>query len=76
MKQCLAGTDLSTASCSPHMIAKSPHMIAKRLHIVRSLPEDLHGWLGVGVVGGLEAQLFEPQPVKKHFEGADEVLQG
>ena len=56
--------------------SNTPHMTGKRLHIVHCLPEDLHGWLGVGVVGRLEAQLLQPQPVKKHFEGANEVFQG
>ena len=41
-----------------------------------SVPEDLHGGFSVGVVGGLEAKLLQPQPVKEHLQGANQVLQG
>ena len=40
-----------------------------------SSPEDLHAGLRVGVVGGLEAQLFEAEAVEKRAQRADEVPQ-
>ena len=39
-------------------------------------PEDLHGGLGVGVVGRLEAQLRQAQALEELFERAYEVAQG
>lgn len=37
--------------------------------------EDLHGWLGVRVGGGLEFQLFDPQLLEEFVEHPDEVAQ-
>ena len=39
-------------------------------------PEDFHGGLSVGVVGRLEAQLLEAQPVKEHLQGSNEISEG
>ena len=39
-------------------------------------PEDLHGRFIIWVVGRLEAQLFQPKPVKEHLQGANQVSQG
>ena len=38
-------------------------------------PEDFHGGLSVGVVGWLEAQLLQAQPVKEHLQRANEIPQ-
>lgn len=38
-------------------------------------PEDLHGGFSVGVVGWLEAQLLQAQPVKEHLQSANQVAQ-
>lgn len=42
----------------------------------RHARKDLHGRLGVGVVGWLEAQLLQAQAVKKLGQHAYEVAQG
>ena len=39
-------------------------------------PEDLHGGFSVGVVGGFEAELGEPQPREEELEDANEMPQG
>lgn len=44
--------------------------------VMRNTPENLHGWLGVRVVGWLEAQLLQAQALEEGVQSAYEVTEG
>ena len=54
----------------------APRHARKAGACAKATPEDLHGGLGVGIVGRLEAQLRESQALEELPQGADEMPEG